>query len=255
MIHCDEVFDILTRGPFPTGAASDGIVEGHLGHCDDCRRLAEALRPAIELLQEAITPDEGRDLPRYWGTVGEPQRFGSDESVATQTRRKRAFGHRPAAATLVATRAAAWSGAARLAAAVLLGLVLAGLLRQATRSHEDALGQLAGRVKSAHWRLSESGDRWFAEQGFSAACRRPVSGLTLVAAITAPVTAPVTEAAEPPAARGSAGGLDAADSHGSAADGTPRLACCLGCHSAKDHKLLAPTAVGRLVQACGACHE
>ena len=59
MIHCDEVFEILTRGPFPTGAASDGIVESHLSHCDECRRLAEALRPAVELLQEAITSDEG----------------------------------------------------------------------------------------------------------------------------------------------------------------------------------------------------
>ena len=33
MIHCDEVFDILTRGPFPTGAPSDGIVESHLNQC------------------------------------------------------------------------------------------------------------------------------------------------------------------------------------------------------------------------------
>ena len=67
MIHCDEVFDILTRGPFPTGAVSDGVVESHLTRCDDCRRLAEALRPAVELFQEAVAPEESRGLPSYWG--------------------------------------------------------------------------------------------------------------------------------------------------------------------------------------------
>lgn len=69
MIDCDQVFDVLTRGPFPTGAASDAAVESHLGICSECARLAAALRPAIELFQEAIGPDEGRDLPSYWGEV------------------------------------------------------------------------------------------------------------------------------------------------------------------------------------------
>lgn len=253
MIHCDEVFDILTRGPFPTGAASDCIVESHLAQCDDCRRLAEALRPAIELLQEAITPDEGRDLPRYWGNLAEPQTAGAAKATATKTRRQRRFGHRPAASPAVLpARTASWNGAARLAAAVLLGLVLAGLLRQSTQSHHDVMNQMAGRGQSAHWRLSDDGDRWFAEQALPAACRHPVSGLTLVAALD-----PMAETIGPPTEQRSADGPDSghsrtADSRSSA---TARLACCLGCHSAKDRKLLAATAVGRLVQACGACHE
>jgi hypothetical protein len=29
--------------------------------------LAEALRPALEVFQEAVPPSEGRDLPGYWG--------------------------------------------------------------------------------------------------------------------------------------------------------------------------------------------
>ncbi len=68
-MNCDQVFEILTRGPFPTGGACDHDVEEHLSQCVDCHRLAEALRPALELFQEAIGPEESRDLPGYWCAV------------------------------------------------------------------------------------------------------------------------------------------------------------------------------------------
>jgi hypothetical protein len=57
-MNCDQVFDILTRGPFPSGDAADAAVERHLAACHECRRLAEALRPAVELFHESIGPDE-----------------------------------------------------------------------------------------------------------------------------------------------------------------------------------------------------
>jgi hypothetical protein len=66
-MDCDQVFEILTRGPFPTGEAWDEQVEAHLETCSDCWRLAEALRPALEVVQEAIPPAESRNLPGYWG--------------------------------------------------------------------------------------------------------------------------------------------------------------------------------------------
>ena len=66
-MDCDQVFMILTRGPFPTGEAWDEQVEAHLETCADCWRLAEALRPALEVFQEAVPPAESRDLPGYWG--------------------------------------------------------------------------------------------------------------------------------------------------------------------------------------------
>jgi hypothetical protein len=66
-MDCDQVFMILTRGPFPTGAPWDEQVESHLETCGDCWRLAEALRPALEVFQEAVPPAESRDLPGYWG--------------------------------------------------------------------------------------------------------------------------------------------------------------------------------------------
>jgi hypothetical protein len=66
-MDCDRVFMILTRGPFPTGEPWDEQVEAHLESCSECWRLAEALRPAIEVFQEAVPPAESRDLPGYWG--------------------------------------------------------------------------------------------------------------------------------------------------------------------------------------------
>ena len=66
-MDCDQVFMILTRGPFPTGEPWDEQVEAHLETCGDCWRLAEALRPALEVFQEAVPPWEVRDLPGYWG--------------------------------------------------------------------------------------------------------------------------------------------------------------------------------------------
>ena len=66
-MDCDQVFMILTRGPFPTGEAWDEQVEAHLEICADCWRLAEALRPALEVFQEAVPPAESRELPGYWG--------------------------------------------------------------------------------------------------------------------------------------------------------------------------------------------
>jgi hypothetical protein len=66
-MDCNQVFMILTRGPFPTGEPWDEEVEVHLERCTDCWRLAEALRPALEVFQEAVPPAEGRDLPGYWG--------------------------------------------------------------------------------------------------------------------------------------------------------------------------------------------
>ena len=66
-MDCDQVFKILTRGPFPTGEPWDEQVEAHLETCAECWRLAEALRPALEVVQEAIPPAESRNLPGYWG--------------------------------------------------------------------------------------------------------------------------------------------------------------------------------------------
>ncbi len=66
-MNCDQVFMVLTRGPFPTGEIWDEEVEAHLETCADCWRLAEALKPALEVFQESVPAAESRDLPGYWG--------------------------------------------------------------------------------------------------------------------------------------------------------------------------------------------
>ncbi len=70
-MNCEQVFDILTRGPFPTGEAWDAHVERHLLACHDCRRLAEALRPAVELMHECVEGQEADSLPGYRGWLDE----------------------------------------------------------------------------------------------------------------------------------------------------------------------------------------
>jgi hypothetical protein len=69
LINCDQVFEVLTRGPFPTGSADDEAVERHLRVCHECRQLAEALRPAVALMHEAVAADQAVDLPEYQGAL------------------------------------------------------------------------------------------------------------------------------------------------------------------------------------------
>lgn len=64
-MNCDQVFEILTRGPFPHGSADDELVEQHLQHCADCRELADAFRPAVNLFHESMR--EFEELPCYQG--------------------------------------------------------------------------------------------------------------------------------------------------------------------------------------------
>lgn len=85
-MNCDQVFDILTRGPFPTGNPSDDLVERHLVACHPCRQLADALRPAVELFHEAIAIEESRLLPGYRGLLftTQPQRLPPAINAANQ---------------------------------------------------------------------------------------------------------------------------------------------------------------------------
>src|SRR5688572_28163508 len=94
-MHCDRVFAILTRGPFPSGASTDVAVEIHLAHCVECRRLAEALRP-LDRPQQSVAAEEAKALPGYrgdhplWHPAGEPTRtdlLQASERLATIRRR------------------------------------------------------------------------------------------------------------------------------------------------------------------------
>jgi hypothetical protein len=69
LLDCDRVFDVLTRGPFPSGSPDDAAVERHLAACHECRQLAEALAPAVECFHEAVSRQELVTLPAYRGTL------------------------------------------------------------------------------------------------------------------------------------------------------------------------------------------
>ena len=66
---CDEVFDILTREPFPSGCGKDEFVESHLAVCHECRQLAEAFRPAVGLFHESLAVGFDDALPMYRGRL------------------------------------------------------------------------------------------------------------------------------------------------------------------------------------------
>ncbi len=99
-MDCESVFEILTRGPFPTGDVSDGAVEAHILRCPDCRRLAEALRPADDVEQESVDSEESLALPGYWSHLSsggtEPVvSLGQRVRPASVRRRKPADSQRP----------------------------------------------------------------------------------------------------------------------------------------------------------------
>lgn len=120
-MDCDQVFMILTRGPFPTGELWDEDVEAHLETCGDCWRLAEALRPALEVYQEAVPPAESRDLPGYWGDA-RPAAVVSQLARAT-TRLAASADVRRATQTFIARREQSLS--TRVSPEVLRAMVLA----------------------------------------------------------------------------------------------------------------------------------
>lgn len=61
---CDDVFEVLTRAPFPTGKhETDMPIQRHLTVCHSCRELAEALRPATDMLGHGQTDSSEENSP------------------------------------------------------------------------------------------------------------------------------------------------------------------------------------------------
>ena len=85
-IDCESTFDVLTRGPFPSGSELDAKVEAHLGTCHDCRVLAESLRPAVNLFHECLESEDRVMLPRFESTSCEKNRFDVMEAIRVSTR-------------------------------------------------------------------------------------------------------------------------------------------------------------------------
>ena len=271
---CDDVFDKLTRGPFPSGAPGDDEVEAHLGHCKECRQLAEALRPAVELFQEAVGPDECYGLPGYHGPALWEDRPGAtprsetpaaEEELhslpmfgvqqewhrdgATSQRRpldwwrfRAAFGAgrrdaSGASAYDMSTRASAF----RFAAAILLGITIAA----------GSLGLMA--QKGGSTRSSGAGAPLMARAGVASSDGRGSSGQRWLAALGLPAACMPQRGAHKLYDEGSKPALDGVQL-AFVDNASMRQDCCTECHHTAGVGGLSVEAQATVVRACSACH-
>jgi len=231
-MNCDQVFDVLTRGPFPSGASTDANVELHLAACHDCRQLADALRPATDMFHEAMAQDEYDHLPGYRGSLRESETQPLPSAVATMLDRP------PAEASAICERhrrvtpeRSAW----RLTAACLLALAIAGLLWTVnSNSHDDWVfnGSGAPRPEQVQFQPDADGLLQLAKLELSDECvlrtHREQRGAT-------------TSASDP-----NDDGFQ-----------TQQFVCCTRCHHAISSQSppSPPRTISVAMAACTACHE
>jgi hypothetical protein len=234
LVNCDQVFDVLTRGPFPTGDTSDEAVEQHLRACHDCRRLAEALRPAVALMHEAVAADHALNLPEYQGSLPTPalddDPYTSPRSLALGLRRLDVKPHAiPKPGFDVAQLV---HGMRLLAASILvvaLGTLAWGLLMSA-RNHGAVALRPAPSMGIAAVRPDEKGLQTLAMLKLTPVCFAPGQRLRVAADAGAPLASALT-----------------ADE---------LLTCCTHCHAhGKSAGATLVAANERFMQSCSACHR
>jgi len=231
-MKCDQVFEVLTRGPFPSGSSDDANVELHLEACHDCRQLADALRPAADMFHEAMPHNEHDDLPGYQGSLRESETQPLPSAVAMML-------DRPPAETSatcqrhrkVTPERSSW----RLTAACLLALAIAGVLWTVnSNSHDD-------------WAFERSG----APRPEQAQFQPDADGLLQLAKL---------ELNDKCVLRIHRGQRDATTSAGDPNDDgfqTHHFVCCTRCHHAASSRSQPspPPTISVAMAACAACHE
>jgi hypothetical protein len=239
-MNCDLVFEILTRGPFPSGDPTDASVELHLSRCHDCRRLAEALRPAVELFHETLSAEEeAGSLPGYYGALTEAEEPNSIRVVAATPRRNRPA-LRESPAPRRARRRFAWEHAGQVVGAMLLGAAMCLALAVAA-VQMPPLGGPFGKPSFAGARppvLTAPSPRdpmrvTLASLRLPLSCTTAMEEATLATASDLP-EGPVFLAPQQPASN---------------------LLCCTQCHAAGQARRPEVSAVAVLQrEACTACH-
>lgn len=222
-IDCDRTFDLLTRGPFPSGEASDMDVELHLRCCHDCRRLAEALQPAVSLFHETLTV-EANTLPNYRGALAtdrqpwlEPEPLAV--SIATPTGRSRNREVNSFTSRQFARRAAV-----AMIAVATCGLLACGLWIARQDSSAMAAETPMLIASESGYLLSRHADQRLANAGVPTACVHRAS-------------------------------LEATSDASSAAAIQRLAVCCTQCHSDTRQNRAAVKSFGTFVAACLVCHQ
>lgn len=228
LMNCDQVFDVLTRGPFPTGAGSDEAVERHLRACHECRQLAEALQPAVELLHESIARDEAAELPEYQGAL-----MAIERSVATaEEMRPRPLSIQQLARTSAGERRqAAWTSFAQFAVVLLLFAAVGSLTWNVftTTKHRGEQDGLLAAVLPA---------------GATTTARLDEQGLMSLASLKLPARCfPHQTLLNATDAKAQAAAID-----------QDALRCCTECHNSSSTVRSAPRLVAAMKQSCTACH-
>ncbi len=267
-INCQQVFTILTRGPFPTGESTDAAVEIHIALCRSCRRIAEALRPEGSITQECLIPEESRSLPYYWGIAIPPDEerpeFYAEEAARAEPVRKVKQTERAVPAeqgTLVATARGYRSRRRRrhvsmfdgrdtlahlsgwqLAIAVLMGAVLGTALR--------LLGYADGNeVERASYRASNARPAPVAVERTHVAVALPTNARQQLAAKLG--VAPACWQDQPGELHGNlaAGQVSEFDLLSRNAD-----LCCTKCHNATAPRFALRGTTARISRSCQVCH-
>lgn len=226
-IHCDNVFDVLTRGPFPTGHESDAAVERHLAGCHECRELAEALSPAVQLFHEALAPSEGQELPGYRGVYSSARVVELPSAL-----RDAMFGDTPAAplaspGTCARRQDRPWRLAAALGWGTLVAMLLLGAVWQTPRALFTAVRSTsANDTRAVKFQPSDSGREWLFALHLPSACLHapPLS------ATSSEVAAGISQAKA---------GYD----------------CCLKCHGQSSANRPALDTQATLDRTCHVCHN
>jgi hypothetical protein len=218
-MNCDQVFDVLTRGPFPTGAASDEAVERHLRACHECRELAEALQPAVELLHEAISPDEASGLPEYSGALATSE---GNVATAEACRPTPLSVRRLARQEVVSRRPSPWLGLARFTAAAVLLVAAGSLVFGVLTTARQPSGKFQAQSPA---RLDDQGLVTLASLQLPAGC----FPRDLLQNAGAPASASVIQQAA--------------------------LVCCTECHNAQNPQRAMVGSVAIMQHSCLACHH
>lgn len=255
-MNCDQVFDVLTRGPFPRGDDADAEVEHHLMRCAGCRRLAAALQPAVELFEETVTPEESAELPGYWGdlfseedasTAVERRSIGDAGSLTPSLRISAPEKDCQVVARYPArfrnrSLPTATTGM-RLAVSLLLGVALGGALASwASPSRREAPVEMGQHLPS--WRGEEAAtnvasmapQQWREVFGLAAACLSPRESSATVPVI--------------------GGGGQRSLGWNSPAEGAAHVVrCCSECHHAGSTTATVVGDQAVVAESCRVCHQ